>query len=234
MRKLLLSVLLLSIVCLPVFSDYEEKERFNFTAYYQKQHDEKYVTLDVYDSRLNSGIIMISSQEQPNGEKVFSWEISGNISSRVYLAFSFTPLQAYLNGTYYIPAHKFQLVKDTDTIITPTKINNNPLSDNFVVKSKNHIKFEESSANYPYPAVYTGEVTSYAPKANSNDPYYTIPLYGSIQIKKNGKLYDLDEANGEEATWTRKGYCTLTVYSYDDTDGDFNYISNVKVEVYIQ
>lgn len=232
MRKLLLTILLISFLCLPVFSDYEEKERFNFTAYYQKQHEEKYVTLDVYDSRLNSGIIMISNQEKPNNEEVFFWEITGNISTRVNLTFWFTPLQAYLNGIYYIPQHTFQLYKSpVNTILNPSTINGHSLKDTFLVKATNKVSFLQAEGDYPYPKEHTtGTVPS--------DFYYKILLYGEIDIYKevNGtnKWVVLDEAEGEETTWTRSGYCTLTVESYNSDDGDYNYICNVKIEVSMQ
>ena len=230
MRRLLLMLILLSVLCLPVFSDYEEKERFNFTAYYQKTHDEKYVTLDVYDSRLNSGIIMIANQGRPSNEEVFYWEITGNIATRVNLTFYFTPLQAYKDGTYYIPDHTFQLYKPDATIITPSVIDNTTLYDSFLVKPSNYISFNKVSGNYQYPdGLYKSGGTSNKP----TNFYYYIQLYGTIQKGNKGPV--LNEANGEEATWTRKGYCALTVTDYaDNVQGDFNYISNVKIEVSTQ
>ena len=227
MRRLILLLILLSVLCLPVFSDYEEKERFNFTAYYQKTHDEKYVTLDVYDSRLNSGIIMIANQGKPANEEVFYWEITGNIATRVNLTFWFTPLQAYKDGIYYIPDHTFQLYKPDATIITPSTIDNTTLYDSFLVKPKNYISFNKVSGSYQYPDGH------YKSGGTSNKPtnfYYYIQLYGTIQKGNNGPV--LNEANGEEATWTRRGYCALTVNDYaDNVQGDFSYISNVKIEV---
>lgn len=230
MRRLLLLLILLSVLCLPIFSDYEEKERFNFTAYYQKTHDEKYVTLDVYDSRLNSGIIMIANQGRPSNEEVFYWEITGNIATRVNLTFYFTPLQAYKDGTYYIPDHTFQLYKPDATIITPSVIDNTTLYDSFLVKPSNYISFNKVSGNYQYPdGLYKSGGTSNKP----TNFYYYIQLYGTIQKGNKGPV--LNEANGEEATWTRKGYCALTVTDYaDNVQGDFNYISNVKIEVSTQ
>ena len=230
MRRLLILLILLSVLCLPVFSDYEEKERFNFTAYYQKTHGEKYVTLDVYDSRLNSGIIMIANQGKPANEEVFYWEITGNISTRVNLTFWFTPLQAYKDGIYYIPDHTFQLYKPDDTIITPSVIDNTTLHDSFLVKATNYISFNKVSGTYQYPdGLYKSGGTSNKP----TNFYYYIQLYGTIQKGKNGPV--LNEANGEEATWTRRGYCALTVTDYaDNVQGDFSYISNVKIEVSTQ
>lgn len=226
MKKLVL-LFVVMVFCLPLYSTFEEKERFNFNAYYIKSVSEKYVTLDIQDSRYNSGIIMITYQGLLDKETVFHWEISGNIVTRVNLYFKFTPLQAYKDGMYFIPKHTFQLKSSGNTLIVPESINGAALSDTFLVKEKNKVSFNKAQGNYPFPIEhFTG--TGNPP----SDYYYQILLYGNIQKQVGNSKIALTQ--DEEVFWKRSGYCELTIEDYyTDTQytGDFNYISNVKIEV---
>lgn len=232
MKRFLLFLLMLICISSLAFSAYQEKGRFNFSAYYMKTYSEQYVTLDVMDSRMNSGIIMLTYQGAMDAERVFNWSVSGNVKGRVDITFSFTPLQAYNYkevdgvgvGTYYIPEHKFQIKSSGATIITPATIDGYTLVDSFMVKDKHNVSFSKAEATHQYPGCESKASVQF---------YYPILIYGTIQKKKNNTTINLGDT--DEVIWTRNGYCELTITDYDRTvNGELTYMSNVKIEVSLQ
>ena len=69
------------------------------------------------DRVYHAGDIYIESNPTSAEVTIFNWELYGNKPLTILLHFTITPLQAYSNGTYYIPKHT---VKMTDGVSTQT------------------------------------------------------------------------------------------------------------------
>ena len=65
------------------------------------------------DRIYHAGRVDVSGLEQEE-VKVFNWELSGNRAMTVSITFTITPLQAFSNGTYFIPKHTVKMY-DEDT-----------------------------------------------------------------------------------------------------------------------
>lgn len=69
------------------------------------------------DRIYHAGDIYMAGDPTTGEETIFNWLLSGNKSMTVNLTFTITPLQAFSNGTYYIPKHT---VKMYDGVLTKT------------------------------------------------------------------------------------------------------------------
>lgn len=69
------------------------------------------------DRVYHAGDIYINGDPTTVEETVFNWALYGNKDMTVNLTFTITPLQAFSNGTYYVPKHT---VKMYDGVLTQT------------------------------------------------------------------------------------------------------------------
>ena len=69
------------------------------------------------DRIYHAGDITVSGDPTLSERTIFNWILYGNKSMIVNLTFTITPLQAFSNGTYYIPKHT---VKMYDGVLTQT------------------------------------------------------------------------------------------------------------------
>lgn len=239
---------MLLIISLIVFSAFcETVGRFDFNAYYRgRGNQQKWIELNIFDgtsNTQNAGIITLLDPyvytEQGTGfdQNVFSWEVRGNYDIRLVMTFTFLPLQAYLNERYYIPKHYFELIVDGCEFIAadPPDVNEK-LYDNLYERYKNH-EFDEGGT-YSYP-----RIVRFSTMVNDTYPYPSpydangkvAKMSGCIMLRKDGQdsmpPSGSDYANIE---WRRTGHCILHLVEYDQRDGDFNYISNVKVELSLE
>lgn len=244
---------MLLIVILISFSAFcETVGRFDFNAYYRgRANQEKWIELNIFDgtsNTQNAGIITLLDPfvftEQGTGfdQSVFSWEIRGNYDNRLVITFTFLPLQAFLNERYFIPNHYFELIVDgCDFIAADPPDVNEQLYDN-LQKRYNNGEFDEGGT-YAYP-----RIVRFSTMVNDTYPYPSpydangkvAKMSGCVMLKANPSegrprdampAADSDYANIE---WRRTGHCILHLVEYDQRDGDFNYISNVKVELSLE
>lgn len=64
------------------------------------------------DRIYHAGDIYISNNPVLNEETIFNWTLCGNKDMTVNLTFTITPLQAFSNGTYYVPKHTVKMYDD--------------------------------------------------------------------------------------------------------------------------
>lgn len=245
-------VLVLFAVFLMTVSSVCAIDSFRFNAYYIKNTSNEFLELQVLEdgvhSTLNAGVVVLTEQGNSEDVIVFRWEVKGNVCTPVTVKFSFTPLQAQLNNYFYIPQHTFrikldqQLVgSDGQTYTLPTgyqdtfytnntqlnalvNFDTNPNATN--LSDANHDYTVQG--NYPYPAPYNSPDNGYV----GSDFYASVSISGNIQkLDPSTSTYRDMTKNDTRVTWLRKGYCELKIRDYTKKDGDFTYVSNVKIEV---
>ncbi|MBR6085867.1 MAG: hypothetical protein IKP61_09695 [Spirochaetales bacterium] len=116
-------VLLMVFISFSLFALDSASETLVITGYYEET--ESIIVFKVWketgstDSErvYHAGDIYIDSNPTSGEATVFNWELYGNKALTILLNFTITPLQAYSNGTYYIPKHN---VKMTDGVTTQT------------------------------------------------------------------------------------------------------------------
>lgn len=64
------------------------------------------------DRVYHAGEISVSGLEQEE-VTAFNWELSGNKTMTITLTFTITPLQAFSNGTYFIPRHTVKMYDES-------------------------------------------------------------------------------------------------------------------------
>ena len=69
------------------------------------------------DRIYHAGEIYVSGDPTTGEKTIFNWILYGNKNMTVNLTFTITPLQAFSNGTYYIPKHT---VKMYEGVLTQT------------------------------------------------------------------------------------------------------------------
>ena len=237
MKKLIL-VLLISMVVPLVFAI--NAGRFDFAAYFNgRSKEERWLELNIFDgtsSTSNAGIIELANpeigteQSQDFNQVVFRWEISGNYYSKLSINFNILPLQAYKNGTYYIPAHQFSIYatetvfENLDYSLEGVNLKDNlyanyKIDGQYQAQGKGLAIFDQKvSNNYPYPSPYS---------VKGKD----VTLAGGI-LKGNSYLLVTDTYG--DTIWTRKGECILTITDYDEeTQGEFDYVANITVTTWV-
>lgn len=236
--KKLISVLLISMTVSLAFAI--QVGRFDFAAYYNgRNKEERWLELNIFDgtsSTSNAGIIELANpeigteQSQDFNQVVFKWEVIGNYYSKLSINFNILPLQAYKNGIYYIPAHKFDIYA-TETIFENLdhSLDGVNLKDNlyanykidgqYQAQGKGLAVFDQKvSNNYPYPSPYN---------AKGKD----VVLAGAI-LKGNTTL-SVEDTYGD-TIWTRRGECILTITDHDEeTLGEFDYVANITVTTWV-
>ena len=249
MKRIVIVLLLLPVLASLAFALRSPEGEFEFYAYYNASaHENNWLELDIYDgtnSMKNAAIIQVAdpsvSTEQSVGfsQNVFHWELSGNYDDKVTITINFLPLQAFKNGTYYIPKHKFTLTYNPivlDNLKYPHLDIYNELFD-----TAYYSNWENKVAG-----ITTDNITKtveFSTKEEGNYPYLSYGLSGisvsysgfiwrAVKNKKPvapGKPGDPDFRN---MIWTRSGVCSLTVLDYDTTtEGDFDYVANISITI---
>lgn len=90
---------------------YEEQESSVIFKVWKEDH-----SIEV-DRIYHAGDIYTTGDPTLGEETIFNWILYGNKNMTVNLTFTITPLQAFSNGTYYIPKHT---VKMYDGVLTKT------------------------------------------------------------------------------------------------------------------
>ena len=250
MKKTLTSIAYAFIVLTMICA--QQIGRFDFAAYYNgKEQAPRWTQINIYDGTTatqNAGIIQLANpeidteQSSEFSETVFKWEYSGNYYINSAIKFNFLPLQAYLDGTYYIPEHSFTIhitetefinleypdvtmtdhiydnmyTRYNDGIVEPTSQRPGPQTVEFA---------EKTDGNYPYPAPYDSKGLN-------------IELNGSILravAEEGGKINSTLPTTSKWAgtTWIRRGTCVLTIGDHETEDGEYDYVANITVTTWI-
>ena len=120
MKKVLIVILLL--ISFNLFAS-ETTGYVHINGYFEEQ--ESAVIFKVWEGNSSSesdriyhaGDMTVSGDPILSERTIFNWLLSGNKNMTVNLTFTITPLQAFSNGTYYIPKHT---VKMYDGVLTKT------------------------------------------------------------------------------------------------------------------
>lgn len=140
-------------------------------------------------------------------ETIFTWEMTGKNgkSKTVQLTFSFSTLQAELNGRYYRPTYTLSMQQNK----TVNNSNNSELTDSFYKNSTTRV---------------VGDGTTTGLIGDSDTEYGSA---GSISYQgkiSTNKFYDT-------YTWKRSGTCYLNISDYnEDLPGSYHYVCWVIAE----
>ena len=115
--KKILATLVLILISVSLFATVTEHVYIN--GYYEESEFNLVFRVWASDSDLDMDRIYhagnIYTEDDPTiGEiTIFNWELSGNKNMDVTITFTITPLQAFSNGTYYVPKHTVKMTDGT-------------------------------------------------------------------------------------------------------------------------
>ena len=115
--KKILATLVLILISVSLFATVTEHVYIN--GYYEESESNLVFRVWASDSDLDMDRIYhagnIYTEDDPTiGEiTIFNWELSGNKNMDVTITFTITPLQAFSNGTYYVPKHTVKMTDGT-------------------------------------------------------------------------------------------------------------------------
>lgn len=118
MKKILICLLVL-LSSFSLFADLTSTGYVHINGYYEESESNLVFRVWAADSNLDMDRIYhagnIYTDDDPTiGEiTIFNWELSGNKNMDVVIVFTITPLQAFSNGTYYIPKHTVKMTDGT-------------------------------------------------------------------------------------------------------------------------
>lgn len=116
MKKILVTLALI-LISVSLFATVTEHVYIN--GYYEESESNLIFRVWASDSDLDIDRIYhagnIYTEDDPTiGEiTIFNWELSGNKNMDVTITFTITPLQAFSNGTYYVPKHTVKMTDGT-------------------------------------------------------------------------------------------------------------------------
>ena len=121
MRKIF--VLILILISFNLFALDSKTGYVNINGYFEEQESALVFKVWKDNSTLDADRIYHAGNIYSNGDPtigeltIFNWELYGNKTLNISLTFTITPLQAFSNGTYYIPKHTFKMY---DGVLTKT------------------------------------------------------------------------------------------------------------------
>ena len=116
MKKIFVTLVLI-LISVSLFATVTEHVYIN--GYYEESESNLVFRVWASDSDLDMDRIYhagnIYTEDDPTvGEvTIFNWELSGNKNMDVTITFTITPLQAFSNGTYYVPKHTVKMTDGT-------------------------------------------------------------------------------------------------------------------------
>lgn len=188
---LILSLLSSFIFCSEIYNSSTSNggnDVFKVYGFYNPSAIAKYITLDIYELSSNSikvqntGLIDWTVPES-GYKRAFSWKATGNFSGTMTIKFTVTPLQAELDGYYFIPAHSFRAKLTTNPSalsIVEDQTDFDATSGIIRVSEKSHSSIR---SNDGYRIVYTGSKTG-----SSNSAWTEKGLF-DIQVTDYNVLY---------------------------------------------
>ena len=274
MRRAIAIVFFMIMVVLPVVAGTQSGSTFGtltdnslvFKGYYQGPVEnnpttDSNITLEFKDyteAPLNhaaqqgtSGTVVTAVNNRHVGQNagtIFTWSMSGTTTSIVTLNFSFSTLQAEVNGKYFVPAYSIVLTQNaTKKVTNVVKVNtnnNNTLSDN------------TSDEAYSNDSFYTNNektitrITELPDSPSSNEvlTVYSDGYSGNVS-KTDGTAWGSSSKTGWEQinnnwvnakttttiSWYRSGTCTLNIKNYEqERPGAYRYSCWVITELLIE
>lgn len=116
MKKILMTLALI-LISVSLFATVTEHVYIN--GYYEESESSLVFRVWASDSDLDMDRIYhagnIYTEDDPTAGEItiFNWELSGNKNIDVTITFTITPLQAFSNGTYYVPKHTVKMTDGT-------------------------------------------------------------------------------------------------------------------------
>lgn len=119
MKKLITTFMLMFVLSLCIFASSNHNpvsKSILINGYYEEEESNlifkiwKQGIVDESGRIYHAGDIYLDGVDPTTSEvRIFTWELSGNKNLTVNLSFTITPLQAFSNGTYYIPKHTLRM-----------------------------------------------------------------------------------------------------------------------------
>lgn len=156
--------------------------------------------------------VPITSNHLNNDGIIFSWSLLGSANKTTTLKFTFSVLQAYVNGYYYRPTYTLKMT------INPTsknRANNGTMTDTFYsnVPTADRTRVVGGGTTTGTKAVQDTEFT------------------GAAIISYSGKTTNA----GNNSKWYRSGTCTLNITDYEqELPGTYQYVCWVVTEFSIE
>lgn len=236
MKKALVFAIILMASVVSVFADTQvgtvgtpmSDSSFLVQGYYKGEQESTSVTLIFKD--IDNATIIHNNQDSTgtkvnasdshlgsNTGTIFTWSMTGTTTSTTTLKFTFSTLQAVVNGTYYRPTYTLKMT------INATKKNSstgNTMTDTF---------YSTATATQ---VVGGGTVTG--TKASQDSEFS-----GASTITYSGKVSSNSGYGGYggsgSTTWYRSGTCTLNIADYEqEIPGSYHYVCWVVTEFSIQ
>lgn len=237
MRKFILSlaVLLTSLCC---FAS-ERVGEFSFSAYYGAASvSAEYVNIVITEAESGAAVnyngdVNVSNQTLNTKLPVFNWTLYSNTEKNVTVLFAMSPLQAEVDGTYYIPKHTFY-IQATSADFDPVLSTEYDLQLDTDYTAEHTIVFSwKQSGDRPYPGNYGGiwggqEYEHFGQLTTSLDALYQYTDYGT---GTNWKSITSDDVALYRSDWSLSGTCKLYVYDADIPSASIEYVSNVNIEI---
>ena len=205
-----------------------------------------------------------TSHQDSNTDTIFTWIMEGKTASEVTLRFTFSTMQAQVNGKYFRPTYTLTMTQDVTEVTSKTETYRvvERSYDNQVTWTENSRSYQgssgSSSADYnddPFYSSTSRTIGATKPENPSNSEYLetqtieyigslsefqaTTIVYGTAQSKGKGNNRYYERTNTETIksvqAWTRSGTCTLNVSDYEkDKPGDYVYSCWVIAEVTVE
>ena len=226
MKKAIVFAIVLMVSVVSVFADTQvgsvgtpmSDSSFLVQGYYKGEQENTSVTMvfkDINNTNINhndqdsTGTKVNASDSHlgSNTGTIFTWSMTGTTTSTTTLKFTFSTLQAVVNGTYYRPTYTLKMT------INPTKRDgyNTTLEDSF---------YDDATKEQ---VVGGGAVTG--TKASQSSAFT-----GASEVTYTGAY-----TGYQNRTWNRSGTCTLNISDYEQAiPGSYHYVCWVIAEYSIQ
>ena len=180
------------------------------------------ITFKLYDYNSNNlnylsqdtqgaSVVNVSNSHLSNDGTAFSWTMTGSTTNTVTLKFTFSVLQAEMNGKFYRPTYTLKMT------INPTKKSNSNGSE---------ITNDLFYSNVTNKTQVVGGGTTTGTKASQSSEFT-----GGATIQYSGGKSN-SGSNWNNTTWYRSGTCTLNISDYEQgVPGAYEYRCWIVTEI---
>ena len=208
-----------------------------FKGYYQGEtqtSDDNAITLTFYNkdgqdinhdhqggstgTKVNAG----TSHQDSSTDTIFTWSMEGTTTDKVTLGFTFSTMQAQVNGKYFRPTYIIKMTQNSSKKKV-TKNSGNPTESDYngdpfySSTERTVVSLTKGSNDAEYIATYT---VSYSGKATGTGTTTSGGWFNQTTTR---------------TSWYRSGTCTLNISDYEkDKPGDYVYSCWVIAEVTVE